>query len=428
MKCPNCKNEIFDDALYCSHCGMKLERCKQCGSILQTEAHYCSHCGKPVFENKTEYQPINTEHFNRLGGYYKPLSEIYHDEDVYEKEEYQQETVEFNNISTNKKVNKGLIIFSVLALVVSTALAWGYLSKTGDIDPFTPNNNVNADPIKVTGHTELYTIVGNNNQGGHVSVYNDRVYVCDDEGKLVSMSTSFDDRKVLTDHKVEYVSVINDRIYYVNQDMKICSMDLNGDNQTVIVNSAAYYVNVVDSKIYYQSDKDGERLYVFDLLTLENKELNQRVTYNINVGEDKIYYTSTDGIYCIGKDGQGEEKLSADNGFALILRDHKLYYSTTAYESKVLDLNTKTSYSFIKERSSFLNMTSDYIFYYSASGLKKYDMKTKETQVIYSGQLQFVEIVANVLIITDTNGKRYVTDFEGQNLQRLFLSGEQNFV
>lgn len=424
MKCPKCYSEISDDAAFCSNCGTKIEKCKQCGNVLMPGANYCSYCGVALHERKSEYQPINTEYQNRLGGYYQPLSDVYKNE-----HEYNEEHIEFNDIPTHKKVNKRVIIFSVIALIVSTALAGGYLLKTADMNPFVPDGgSINTEVLKLNGGNDPYATIGNINQGGHATIYKDRLYVCDDEGRLVSMSASFDDRKVLTDHKVEYVSIVNDVIYYVNQDMKICSMDLNGNNQCVIVDWAAYYVNVVGDKIYYQSDRDGERLYLYDLKTLEHKELNQRVTYNINVSDDKIYYTSTDGIYCIGKDGQGEEKLSGDKGYSMILRENKLYYSTSSYETKVLDLNTKTSYSLFNERNSFLNMTTDYIFYYTASGVIRYDISTKETKNIYTGDLDFFEVVGNVIIVTDTDGHRMIMDLNGTNQQRLFLTSEQNFV
>ena len=441
MKCPNCKNEILDESLYCAHCGVKIERCKHCDNVLQSGAHYCSYCGTPVSESN--YQPLNeqysnrlggyysgtqqqsnqSEYTNRLGGYYQPINETY-------KEEYVQETVDFKDIQTSKKVNKKVIILSVLALIVSTALAGVYLSKTAGINPFLPNDNqtITSSTLKVNGENDPYAYIGNINQGGHAFLYKDRIYVCDDNGYLVSMSTSFDDRITLTNHKVEYVSVVDDIIYYVNENMQICSMDIKGNHQAVIVEKEAYYVQVVDKKIYYQSDDDGERLYVFDLVTLENKEINQRVTYEMNITDDKIYYSSTDGIYCIGIDGKGEEKLSSDIGRSLIFKDNKLYYSTTDYETKVLDLNTKTSISLVNERSSLLNMTNDYIFYYSLSGLKKYDVKTKESTVIYTGNLNFLEIVGNVLIITDSDDHRIVMDFNGNNQQRLFLENDQNFV
>ena len=61
MKCPKCNKEIVDDSLYCSECGMKIERCKNCNAVLQDGAHYCSYCGTPVNNQKSEYQPINNE-------------------------------------------------------------------------------------------------------------------------------------------------------------------------------------------------------------------------------------------------------------------------------------------------------------------------------------------------------------------------------
>ena len=96
--------------------------------------------------------------------------------------------------------------------------------------------------------------------------------------------------------------------------------------------------------------------------------------------------------------------------------------------TKVLDLNTKTSEILFNERSSLMNMTNDYIFYYSMSGLKKYDIKTKESTLIYKGDLKFLEVVGDVLIVTDNNNYRYVMDFKGNYMQRLFLKNDQNFV
>ena len=424
MKCPKCNKEIVDDSLYCSECGMKIERCKNCNAVLQDGAHYCSYCGTPVNNQKSEYQPINNEYTNRLGGYYQPINETYN------QPEYENESIDFKDIETSKKVNKKVIIFSVLALIVSTALAGAYLSKTEGINPFLPDGDtdVNTGSLKVNGTSDPYAHVANMNQGGHAFMYKDRLYVCDDDGYLVSMSTSFDDRITLTDHKVEYVTIVDDIIYYVNDKMQICSMDIKGNHQTVIVEKEAYYVSVHDNKIYYQSDDEGERLHVFDLKTLEDKELNQRVTYEMNITDDKIYYTSTDGIYCIGVNGQGEEKLSSDKAQSLILRDNKLYYSTADFDTKVLDLNTKTSEILFNERSSLMNMTNDYIFYYSMNGLKKYDSKTKESTLIYKGDLKFLEVVGDVLIVTDNNNYRYVMDFNGNYMQRLFLKNDQNFV
>ena len=75
-----------------------------------------------------------------------------------------------------------------------------------------------------------------------------------------------------------------------------------------------------------------------------------------------------------------------------------------------------------------MNMTNDYIFYYSMNGLKKYDMKTKESTIIYKGNLNFVEIIGDVLIITGSDNHRLVIDFNGSSPQRLFFKNEQNFV
>ena len=187
MKCPKCQSELVEGALYCSSCGMKIERCQHCQNVLLPNANYCSHCGKAVNTTKTQYQPIHGEYQNRLGGYYQPLS----DSQAYQKETVVKEDVDFKNIPADKKVNKRIIVLSVIALIVSTALAWGYLLKTENIDPFIPGDSATSDPIKIKSENDPYATIGNTNQGGHVTVYKNRLYVCDDDGRLVSMSTSF---------------------------------------------------------------------------------------------------------------------------------------------------------------------------------------------------------------------------------------------
>ena len=55
MQCPNCNNEVSDNAKFCTHCGSKLPQiayCWQCGVGLPQNAKFCPQCGTPQNEKQ----------------------------------------------------------------------------------------------------------------------------------------------------------------------------------------------------------------------------------------------------------------------------------------------------------------------------------------------------------------------------------------
>ena len=429
MQCPRCKSEISEDAHYCQNCGRKIERCPSCHQPIIDGAKFCSHCGTSLNnmgENTyTQYQQQSFEQ-SPLDSFYQPINE-----DDTMKEEKPKGS--FKDIKVSKKVNWTVLIMSVLVLVLLTGVSIYYLQKTKNQSIYKENQTVeNQDIMKVNGTTPEVSLIGNRNQGGHVVLYKDHLYLCDDNNYLVSMDSDLKNQKVLMNSEVEYLFVQDDIIYYTNDKNQLCSMDINGENQKIIIDKAVYYVTFENTKIYYQLDSDQERIYVYDMNSKKTKCLNERRSYNINIVDDKIYYTSTDGIYCMGVDGQGEEKIISGQCYSLIYDQKKLYYTTSDSQIMVYDLQTNKTSALVEESAQLFNMTSQYIYYQSSKGLKRYDRTTKETKVIYNGSVRYCEIAGDQLIVTtysySDEGYRVIMNSDGTNQQRLFTSNDGNFV
>ncbi|MES9959904.1 MAG: SUMF1/EgtB/PvdO family nonheme iron enzyme [Sedimenticola sp.] len=68
-QCPGCKQPITEpDALFCSHCGCRLQGdqcCTYCGHLLPPEAKFCSYCGRATDQLTAQEQ--ETQHLLKIG-------------------------------------------------------------------------------------------------------------------------------------------------------------------------------------------------------------------------------------------------------------------------------------------------------------------------------------------------------------------------
>lgn len=403
MICPRCQSELNDDMMYCVECGMKIERCPQCHAPVMTGAKFCSHCGTSLTNG------------------YVPMSE--YNSSLKEKVEYDE---------VSHQVNKKKVIITTFIVFFLMIGAYLYLYH----GPTLSNQKEPDFPIqemKVESMTDSSSIVGNINQGGEVFQTKDKIYMRDDQGYLVSMDHNLENQQIILKEKCEYIYVVNDVIYYTNGQHFICSVSTDGKDQKVLLNKDVYYLNYKDEKLYYQLDEKGrENIYVYDLKTNQQTKLNDRKSYNINVLEDCIYYTSQDGIYKMGLDGQGEEKICEGNVYNLIYQDHKLFYSLQL-QIAYYDIESGESKVLVDEQSQLLNVNQTDIFYYSKSGVKKYNLASKETKTIYAGGVKSAFVVGDKLVINtgdslSSQSYKIMTDMNGENQQRIFMKVEGDFV
>lgn len=145
MKCPRCQKEIQDDdALFCPHCGLKLEKCPVCHQPLVKGSKFCSHCGTQLNQSHQEsqiggyYQPIQTDQPQMMNQYLNTNQQV---------NTNQQSTTPFKEVEVNKNVNKKIIIIAVAILIVLSVVSFGYLI-------FGPSLNL-GDSASNNGTTEL---------------------------------------------------------------------------------------------------------------------------------------------------------------------------------------------------------------------------------------------------------------------------------
>lgn len=418
MNCPRCHQEIMADAQFCPHCGYQLKKCPRCHQAVFENAKYCSHCGHFLENDQMQ---------SSIGGYYVPIEESQTEEDT-----ILEQQVDFKSIKVSKKVNKPVIIISVLILIALTIASIFYLKTVNPQDVI--QNKVTElphDSMKIDGKEENSSIVSNINQGGHTFLYKDRIYMCDDQEKLVSMKLDMSDQKLLLNEKVSNIYIVDDVIYYLNEKNFLCSIQLDGKDNQVIYNKAVYYMQVIDHIAYFQLDSEQEHIYSYDLTKQELKQVNKRASYNINIVKDKIYYTSSDGIYCIGINGQGDEKIVSGKCYGLVYQDKKLYYTFEDGLIYSYDTTNQKIEKTIDDKGILCGIDQNYLFFKTSSGISRYDFKTKETQSVYNGRVSCVEVVGDKLIVqTESISQKYrvIMKQNGSNQQRLFMSKDDTII
>lgn len=419
MQCPRCHHELQEDMQFCPHCGLKLERCPVCHAPVLPQAKFCTYCGTSLHQEEDN-------------GYYQPIQDV----------EVEKKATDFHDIPVKKKVNKKVIIISVTILaVVSIASFWylhyGPVLTNGITQPNQQESLPEDQDIQVSGETSESSMIGNLNQNGLAAMSNDKLFICDAQNRLVMMDKDLSNQQTIVNEEVNYVQVVDNLVYYTDARHRMCSIDTNGQNQKVILDKAIYYLVIEDQKAYYQLDEDNESIYVYDFQTRKETKLNDRASYELNVIDNTIYYSSTDGIYRISTDGKGDEKLVGGKVFNLIYQNQKLYYTSQSdVNIKVYDIQTQKEDTLINERSQLLNITSDYLFYQTSDmQINRYDIKSnKLTTGLYSGNVSGVFVIGDKLIlntvssISDKNNYKVIMDFSGDHQRRLFLNDSGEYI
>lgn len=423
MLCPKCKQELQEEMQYCPHCGLKIERCPVCKNAIILGSKYCSSCGTKL---------NNPEYGNHFGGYYEPIQD---DNKIKEDE------VSFKDVLLKKKINRKVIIISVSALVILSGLSYWYLnygpSFTNQLTQPETVDTFKKESIQIQGETQDSSLVANLNQNGYVAFNGEKLFVCDNQKKVIVMDKNLENQEVFLDEEVNYLQIAGNTLYYTDSQHRMCSIDIDGKNQKNILDKEVYYPVVKQDKIYYQLNEDNESIYVYDFSTKKETKLNSRASYELNVVNDKIYYSSKDGIYQIGVDGKGDEKLVSGAVFNLVYQDNKLYYtSQDDVNIKVFDLETKKEDTLIQEKSQLLNITSDSLFYQTSDmQVARYDLKENKADIgLYSGRVNGGYIIGDKLILdtvsslSSNNNYKVIMDFDGDNQQRLFINDSGSYV
>ena len=235
MRCSHCHNVVEDQDQYCTMCGTKIVRCPYCHGIVKEGSHYCLYCGKPINGQYNQYEPIH------------------HNEEMIIDEGYKEK----------KKTNWIIVAVNIVLLVVSTSMAFNYLTKGPqvNVNPPAPQIEEQESNIEVKNELPFSTVTGNvlNSSRGYVT--KDYVYITDESDRLVRMDHRLENHEMIIDEECLYIQVSDDKIYYVNKNQSLCVSDLDGKNRDIILDKDVYYVVYNNGYIYYQLDEDKESIY-----------------------------------------------------------------------------------------------------------------------------------------------------------------------
>ncbi|MCD8027301.1 MAG: DUF5050 domain-containing protein [Erysipelotrichaceae bacterium] len=435
MKCAKCNGDVQDGMQYCPHCGTKIVKCPYCGQLIYPSSQFCHHCGRTLNDDQNYYNENTQKRESSIGGYYKPLDQ----DDHYNHQSYDYNNSDYYNTyddpnyanyeKPKKKINILLIVGAVIVLVALSGLSYWYLyygssSSSNNVGEYyeDDSNTTTVANLTISGTTSYASQIGNNIQGGYVYQTDDKIYMQNNNGYLVSMDYDLSNQTVLLEDDVSYINVTDDKIYYCDSNYILHSMDLDGSNDTTYFDDEdVYYVNVIDNMIYYQLDSDSESIYVYDIEAKTSKQITDHQSYNINVVDDVIYFTGSDGIYSVSSSGQGEEKLISGEVDNLIYSNGKLYYCIDAVIYSY-DVSTKETTT-ITEGCLF-NMTDEYLFYYTSSYvLYRYDISTGQSTSIYTGYISDASICGDKLVLTTYSSSGYekvLLTFDGTQQQQIF--------
>lgn len=440
MYCQNCQKEIADDSSFCVYCGHKVKRCSRCHKLASESDLFCSQCGKSLTSDASSYnqgsfdQPVIKE---QIEGHYQPLKDV-------PFEEVKEDNISFDDVPTPKKVNFKIVGIAFAVLIVFTVIGYYYINN-GNNPSFKDNDNTSEiiqNDIMIQSTTATSSLNGNLNMNGTSFFDGKTLYVCDNNGYIVKMDSKLENRVTLVKQKSQYLNVINDIIYYTNENNNLCSITTDGKDQKIILNKTIFYLVVKADKAYYQLDEGkgvGEYICVYDLKTNKETVLNKRASYNLNVLDNKIYYSSNDGIYSMNLDGKSDEKLVSDNVKNVIVQDGKIYFDreSSGYISS-FDINSKKIEDVVtKDNTYLLNITEQYIFYLNKQyNVMRYDLKSKEVKSIYnSTKVGSLQVVGDKLII-DAAAETYsglsqykvIMDFDGNVQQKLFAKNDGSYI
>jgi RNA polymerase subunit RPABC4/transcription elongation factor Spt4 len=405
MQCPNCKNEINGDENFCPHCGTSLGNlCPVCHYPVSPQDKFCPNCGQKLKEDNGYYEPINDN------DYYQPIDNNHAEEEK------------------KSKVNFKPIIIGLIIIALLTAGSYAYINSQSK-QKITSNETNSKEETKtpsVDSENSYVAYTGNINLEGKLYMDGDTIYMVNEKGYLVSVDKEFQNDKVLLEETVSYISVYDQSIYFADSNNYLCKVDKDGQNKEILIKKAVYYVMLKNDNIYYQLDSDQESLYVYSIKDKKSTKLNDSRTYCPNISDDKIYYTSTDGIYCMDLDGKNDSRIIEGKVYNLIYDNNMLYYvdsSGTLYSYNLTDKSVNSilqyTYQAIKNGNT--------IYAYTTQGLVTYNVETGKTQTLYANTIETMQLAGNVVVVYSNNSWIAINE-DGSTYEIFSDDDSSNFV
>jgi len=168
----------------------------------------------------------------------------------------------------------------------------------------------------------------------------------------------------------EWIHIADDFIYYTDRSDLLClyKMDLDG-GYIVKLNdlTETYYTNLASGRMYFANGDDGRRLYSCNLDGSDMRMLYEYECHWISVYDDMVYFFSpgkNDGVNRMGLDGEDRQLLVPGTASFLNVTSDGIFYTTDAGKSlECASLDGRTRRVIVDTETGCFNIAGQWVFY-----------------------------------------------------------------
>lgn len=184
-----------------------------------------------------------------------------------------------------------------------------------------------AEDRYVTGNTS-----GNLMNGGLIVRRGGEYYfTCFEAGEcMVRADLSMGSRRVMYPGACRNFNLYQDKIIFcdLGDGQKIKALDLKTEAVETLVDSNTFLLTVSGQYLFYRNNSCGERLFRYDLVLKENRQLTDCRSWYITPVRGEVYFRNYDilKLACVSFGGSGYRVLSEDTPVDIIHDGEYLYY------------------------------------------------------------------------------------------------------
>jgi len=180
----------------------------------------------------------------------------------------------------------------------------------------------------------------------------------------------------LYDYPAEYINVVDDTVYFasvmeVDTELRgIFSVSTDGGEATRLAGYDSAGMVVYGDRIYFINTSDSRRIYSMDLKGEDRKVVTRANASMMVISDGWIYYCNTEGIYRVRPDGSALRQLSTKSASDMNIAGKKIYHCYVDTINNVGDQKlycTSTDGSSTEELSEYtavgMCVAGDYLYF-----------------------------------------------------------------
>lgn len=190
------------------------------------------------------------------------------------------------------------------------------------------------------------------------------------------------------------LSLNNNVIYYQRyreeEGVKLVSVGIDGSDEKIITDETILPGAIRNNTLYYTGVRSDHGIHTIDLFSLNERTLFDGFTYMPIPASNGIYYISTQEGYNICRiDYSGQEKVTVVDEFCSFFNlsndGRYLFYQVDGGNNNricYMDLSTGVSTTILDGNYKWLNVTDDYLFFYTMEEDMVYAFSTNGSGIL----------------------------------------------